>query len=101
MPCVTLDHDIIPLHDYNTGSGGHTCIMFDDVPVEKEKTGGRREEIGSRTVHTEIPLSMSRSIMYLICKGIYKLTGAKRSLRYFKFFYLLIPLNKKLLSVTF
>lgn len=49
-----LGHDILELHNYNTGPGGHTCIMFNDVRVENEKTGGWREEMGRRTIHTEI-----------------------------------------------
>lgn len=57
MPCATLYHGIIPSHNCNTGPGGHTCTMFDDFRVKKEKTGLRREEKGSRTVHIEIPLS--------------------------------------------
>ena len=54
---ATLDHDIIPSHNCNPGPGGHTCTMFDDVGVKKKKTGWRREEKGSRTIHIEISLS--------------------------------------------
>ena len=47
VPCATLDHDIIPSHNCNTGPGGHTCTMFGDVGVKKKKQveGGKRKEV--------------------------------------------------------